>query len=348
MNIAIVMPALISTGPRRAALRLYKGLKLEGYEVDLVKIQGNASRRLYEDIKAAKNLQSFDVVIYMGSNLWLNPLFIESKKGLFVHGFVWDEFLEAIKQHSIGGMVGRLSLLSYWKAFNFSKIFDFFIFHSRTAHERNGIPSDYVILPQFILPDDLQLYSALKSSHISNGAVRIVTYTSFVSTPRILGMKELVSLAKKLIRLSHRKIEFIIINPIDMDYSFLNHFKSTDDSTIKILPSMPREEFLKLMSSSDLYVERCLDEELGYVSIEAGLMGVPIAKVTLPEYFDRQDYNDKEVILARSLGESSAKIAEYVENIDLYKRQYTARMQDFLMTKRSWDNVKTSLLSRLR
>jgi len=347
MKIAIIMPALTSTGPRRAALSLYKGLKLEGYEVELVKIQGNASRRLYEDIKAAKDLRRFDAAIYTGSNLWLNPLFIESKKGLFVHGYVLDEFLDAVKHRSIGGMVGRLSLLAYWKAFNSSKIFDFFIFQSKTAHERNGMPSDYVILPQFILPDDLQLCSALQNSHILNDAVRIMTYTSFVSSPRILGMKELVSLAKKLIRLSDRKIEFIIINPVNMDHSFLNHFESAE-STIEILPSMPRDEFLRFLSSSDLYVERCLDEELGNVSIEAGLMGVPIAKVTLPEYFDRQDYTGEEVILARSLGELSAKIAEYVENIDLYKRKYAARIRDFLMTKRSWNNVKTSLLSRLR
>jgi hypothetical protein len=41
-----------------------------------------------------------------------------------------------------------------------------------------------------------------------------------------------------------------------------------------------------------LYIERCIDEELGNGSIDAGIVGTPVAKLTHPLFVERQDYKD--------------------------------------------------------
>ncbi|MCS7120145.1 MAG: glycosyltransferase [Nitrososphaerota archaeon] len=346
MNIAIISPGYAVGGTYTTARDLFEGLRSEGFNAKILKLEAKNVFKLYEEWRVLPNLRKCDVVIFTGSNFWWNPLFIRSKKALFIHGFVTDEFLQSVMQFSLSGMAGRLPLIAYWKALKFSRIWDFFIFRSETSWERNGRPKDYVILPQFILPDDIKLYSHLQASNASSDLIRITTYTSFVNSPRLLSMEMLVMLAGKIGNLSERRIEFCIVSPIRYRYSPLENLESKN-LDIRILPTMPRREFLKLLSSSDLFIERCTDEEIGISSIEAGLIGTPVAKITHTKYFSRQDYSDKEIILAKSPSELCMKISKYIININALKKQYANRMREFLVTKRSWDAVKSALLEKL-
>jgi len=111
---------------------------------------------------------------------------------------------------------------------------------------------------------------------------------------------------------------------------------------------MPKHLFLKTLASSDLYIERCIDEELGNTSIEAGLLGTPIAKITHSKYIPRQDYGEDTMILAKSVREFIDKLIEYINNMEYYREYYSKRMWNFITTKRVWDAVKHDLIRRLR
>ena len=55
----------------------------------------------------------------------------------------------------------------------------------------------------------------------------------------------------------NKEIEFIIINP-----SATAKKEYIGNLVVKWMPYLPREQFLKLLADSDLYIERCIDEEL--------------------------------------------------------------------------------------
>lgn len=109
-----------------------------------------------------------------------------------------------------------------------------------------------------------------------------------------------------------------------------------------------RKEFLSLLASADLYIERGIDEDLGNTVLEAMSIGVPVAKLTHPKYWDRQDYNEETLMLARSFKELTENVAEYVNNVEYYYPYYSERVKSFVQTKRTWDAVKKSFLTSLK
>lgn len=339
MKIAIVTPSYAPGGVKTITSKLYEGLKNEGYYVELVVLKGDLISRAYNDLGAIRRkLIGFDASIYMGSKVWLSHLFIQSKKALFIHGFISDEFISAIKHRNLRGILGAIPLLANLKVLNSLKTWDFFICHSKTTCEVNGINKDYVLLPQFVLPNEIDLYTKLSNCEGSNSIVKITMYTSFTESSRLLRIEDIVSFAKKLNKQTNRKFSITIIAPG-------SYIKST--SLVKIIDYLPKSEFLRMLASSDIYIERCVDEELGYATIEAGLIGVPVAKITHPKYLTRQDYSNEELILATSREELIVKMAEYINNVDYYKEYYRTRIRRFMINERSWNKVKKPLLRKI-
>ncbi len=80
------------------------------------------------------------------------------------------------------------------------------------------------------------------------------------------------------------------------------------------LPFLPRNRFLRLIASSDLYIERCIDEELRLGFIDAGIVGTPVAKLTHPLFVERQDYKD-EVLWVSSPREFVELVSEYLRDV---------------------------------
>jgi hypothetical protein len=145
-------------------------------------------------------------------------------------------------------------------------------------------------------------------------------------------------LSKKLRDLCKRKFEIIVVDP-------MKRVKSTD--FIRVINPMPRSKLLRLLSASDLYLEGNLDDELRNTSLEAGLLGVPVAKITCPAYMDRQDYNEQ-LITATSIKELAVKIAKYVNDLEYYKPYYSHQIREFVIGKRQWNKVKGPLIKKLR
>ncbi|MEM2302091.1 MAG: glycosyltransferase, partial [Sulfolobales archaeon] len=154
-----------------------------------------------------------------------------------------------------------------------------------------------------------------------------------------LNANHLVALARLIERKVDRRFELIIVDS-SKEYNI-------SLGSVRIMRTIPHKDFLSLLASADLYIERCIDEELGITSFEAIAMGVPIVKLTHPRYWDRQDYKE-DLILVRSFRELADKIAEYINNIDHYYHYYSKRCREFVLTKRTWDAVKEPFLSALK
>jgi hypothetical protein len=101
------------------------------------------------------------------------------------------------------------------------------------------------------------------------------------------------------------------------------------------------------MLKSDLYIDTSIDEELKVSSIEAALLGVPIAKLTHPKFVDRQDYKD-EFIWASTPKSFIDVLVDYTINKDHLKPYYAKKVLEFLTLRRNWNTVSRPLLDFLR
>jgi len=341
IKIAIVMPVIVSCGARTAALRLYKGLLLDGFYAKLVRLHGtNMPMTFHSDLSNIKHLAKFDVVIYIGSISWPSHVFLKNLRMLFVHGFINRELSSSMMHGNLATRIASAILLSYWYTIRLLSTVDVYICRSYTSCKVNNINENVVILPQFVMPDEVEFYSKLSRQHTrsQDGIFRIVTYTSLADSPRLLRFEHISALSRMLKRASKRKFEIYAIDP---------RCRAKSTGVVKVFDYMPKQEFLKLLASSDLYLETCIDEELRNTVLEAGLFGVPVAKMTLPAYRDRQDYSDRELITATSINGLAIRIVECMNN-DYYKSYYSRQIRNFIINNRLWDKVKGPLIERFK
>jgi hypothetical protein len=110
---------------------------------------------------------------------------------------------------------------------------------------------------------------------------------------------------------------------------------------------MPKDRFLKFLANSDLYIEKCIDEELRYGALEAGLLGTPIVKITHPCYVARQDYTEDHILLAKSYKGLVYKLAEHIKHMENSEPYYSEKMKEFITKYRTWNAVKDHLIKHL-
>jgi len=172
------------------------------------------------------------------------------------------------------------------------------------------------------------MYKDLKRQ---DNTVRIITYGLHANSPRLLKFKHMMVLAKILKDVTKKKIEFLVIDPSSEPYQ---------DEIIKVMKPLPREKYLQLVASSDIYMEGCIDEELRYGALEAMAMGTPVAKVTHPLYKSNIDYENA-LINAQSISELARVISQAIEQNDL--ERYSEAGMRYVKEKRTWNSVKSKL-----
>jgi hypothetical protein len=346
-----VSPGKTMGGVRTTVSKLIKGLQLEGSYVSVIPLQRtNLLAKFYSDIANIKELRSFDAIIYMGSIPWPSHIFMSDATlvALFVHGFVRQELINAIKQGSYRVGLGATLLLSLWNAFKLMGKIDLFICRCYTSSEANGICENYVLLPEFVFPYEIELYDEISKSfeqdRVQRNKVKVLTYTSYADSPRLLGKPHIMSLMKNVSRNIKKEVELTIVDPERKNGSI----ERVGNLTIRHVGFMPKEIFLKELLSSDMFMELCVDEELRNVSIDAGLIGTPIAKLTYGRFVERQDYTEDCLIQAKTHKELIHKVADYLNNVEHYKPIYSRNMRDFILKHRTWNAVKNPLISYLR
>lgn len=342
MNIAIITPPRIRGGVSTVFYNLYRGLASEGIHVDVIRLSDGKLplSAIHCDVLNVKHLRGHDLVLYIGSIPWPSHILAKASKvpvALFLHGFIYHElFYKMLCGARLRNRIDAAILAIMFKTAASLNTIDLYICPSLTVCEANKISNRFVLLPQFILPEELEL-STTVSSVDKNRTTRIVAYTSYAVSPRLLNLSHLVALARAVKHKVKRKFELIIVDPRGRVSSF---------GPVKIIAPMPRQEFLSLLASADLYIERGIDEDLGQVALEAMAIGTPVAKLTYPKYWDRQDYKE-DLILARSFQELAEKVAEYLNEVESNYPYYSGRVKNFVRTKRTWNAVKKPFLEAL-
>jgi hypothetical protein len=338
-SIALIAPKG-SGGVAYAVERLWEGLKREKLPVSKIVVSGSPT--LFH-LKHLPQLQNYDTIIIAGSIPPPSHLFIrnETKVALFVHGFIYHELGNAIAYRRFREKLGATySLLLFEMARKVDRI-DVYICHSVTTCEANRIYNGFILLPQFVFPEELQRRSEANTRERFNP--QVVTYISFANSLRLLKDKTLLSLMRGVSKRLNRQVNLVIINPAMREPKT----EKWGNLVVHRFPFLPRVQFLKLIAMSDLYIERSIDEELGLSSIDAGIVGTPVAKLTHPLFVERQDYKD-EVLWAASPREFVELVSEYLRNAEDKKPIFSRRFREFLLSRRSWDKVKTQLIRLLR
>ena len=353
-NIAVVVPVKPVGGPEQAISKLIRGLSLEGFHVKLIEPYGKTVLdRSLSSIRDAGILREFDVVIYMGSIPLPSYLLIHNhvKTILFVHGYVKDELLNAIKHGNLRVRIGAVLLLGLWSFFRVVDRIDLIICRHRTICEVNGIQENFVLLPEFVFPDEIEAFKELAKrlrkdswERHNPSKVKMLTYVSYAISPKLLKPQHVEHIVKCVSRHVNRDIELTIINPRKGNKAI----RLTENLVVRYLKPMPREVFYRYSLNSDLFIELSIDEELRNSSIEVALLGTPVAKITYPKYRDRLDYPEDIMIHAFSCKDLINKMIEYVNNVEHYRSHYSKKLQEFIGTHRTWDAVKNPLIKHIK
>jgi len=339
-----------SGGVKTIKDKLIEGLSRDGFHILQVNIYGKKRIiRTLKDLKNIKNLRYFDAAIYMGSIPYPSSWIIKSatKVLVFVHGFIIQELISGLNDPyvSLGTKIKSFYLLQSW---NFNRILgreNFYICHSFTTCEMNKICNNFILLPQFIFPEEVNQYARFRNYEGINKTIKILAYTpSHVRSPRLLSQMDLMKLIYCVSRnIKNKEVELTILDPSRVG----GGEERFGNLVVRYLGFLPRNDFLQLLANSDLYIESCIDEELRLGSIEAALLGTPIAKLTHPKYVERQDY-DEELIWASTFRDLVKAISDYLNDVDCWKPMYSERLREFIVNKRSWDKVKEPLVRILR
>ena len=337
-SIALIAPKG-SGGVAYVIERLWEGLRRERLLVSKIVVSGSPT--LFH-LKHLPHLQDYDTIIIAGSIPPPSHLFIrnETKVALFVHGFIYHELGNAIAYGQFREKLGATYSLILFEMARKADRIDAYICHSVTACEANRVYNDFILLPQFVFPEEVQKRN---DDNIQRGSnPQVVTYTSFANSPRLLKDETLLSLMRGVSKRLNRQITLVIVNPAEKGPKI----EKRGNLIVYRLPFLPRDQFLRLIASSDLYIERCIDEELRLGSIDAGIVGTPVAKLTHPLFVERQDYKD-EVLWAASPREFIDLVSEYMRDAEDKKPIFSRRFREFLLNRRSWDKVKTQLIRLL-
>jgi hypothetical protein len=347
--VTIMMPSKLSGGVRTIVAKLIRGLELEGFHIKPVVY--SIRTELIRSLKLLRQLHESSAVIYTSSIPALGHLIHSkyTKTILFIHGYTKYQLLESLKRGKLTSKLGATYLIGLWKICETARRLHRFMCLCETACEMNGIRENYILLPEFILPGEEEYYERLlkklrKDNHEARDAVKILTYTSFVRSPRLLSVQHIENLMKMISRQINRKVELVIIDP----HVKAETVKLVGSITIRYVRPLPRMEFLRLLASSDLFIELNIDEELRDSTIEAALLGVPVAKLTHPLFRDRCDYKEDDLIHAYSFKELADRIAEYIQNVELYYNIYSKALRDFILKSRTWNHVKRQLVEYLK
>ncbi|MCX8137669.1 hypothetical protein [Pyrobaculum aerophilum] len=344
MNIAIVIPR-VTGGVKTTSNKLINALRYEKISLDVYLM-----KNWHDRLKLEAN--NYDAVIFLGSIPPISSLSVSVPKLLFVHGFIRHEAIGLLRQYNPRSIMGGLSMLIKNEFYQIFEKFDAYICRSYTTCEANKIiDRKHIILPHFIIDKELARTEEVfnkKNKFLENmknkDYVSIIGYLSHAHSPRLLTIEQFISLAKILDKKIKRKVLFSIIDPHVSSIQIKESYKIK----LMIIPFIRRAYFLKLLYNSDLYLERCIDEELGSASLEAGLLGTPVAKITHTNFLIRQDYTSNEILVASSLNDFVEKLAEYINDIEYFEPLYSIKLRQYIIHKRHWNSVKAGLINYLR
>jgi hypothetical protein len=353
--IATVEPSRPFGGVRTWIAKVVTALRLEGFSVDRYVLDGSLvpGSRFFSmhisDLLRHLRLQEYGVLLYFGSLPYLGYL-LDKLKGIpvmvSVSGHPVYELPKAVTNAgTIHEKVGASLVWRYARLAYYLDMADMWICHTLTACEEIRVADrgNYVLLKQFVLPHEVAFYDRvyrwLKGERGEKREVRIFAYLSYADLPG-LKLWSLLRIFNRVRRRVKRRVTFVVEDP-----RIKRTIKLGD--AIQITGRMPQPDFLRILGTSDLYIETSIDEELRLTALDAMFLRVPVAKILHPTFYGRQDYTEDEILIGTSADKLVELIAEYINNFDHYHEYFSRTVYEFVKRKRLWDVVKVDFMQAL-
>ena len=353
--IATVEPLRPLGGVRTWIAKVVTALRLEGFSVvryvldDSLLPSGKFFSMHISDLLRHLRLRGHGVLLYFGSLPYLGYL-LDKLNGVpvmvSVSGHPEYEFSKvATNAGTIHEKVGASLVWRYARLAYYLDMADMWICHTLTACEEIGVADrgNYVLLKQFVLPHEAAFYDRvyhwLKKERGEKREVRIFAYLSYADLPG-LKLWSLLGIFNRVRRRVKRRVTFVVEDP---------RIKRTTKlgDAIQITGRMPLLDLLRILGTSDLYIETSIDEELRLTTLDAMLLRVPVAKILHPRFYGRQDYTEDEILIGTSVDKLVGLIAEYINNFDNYHEHFSQAVYEFVKRKRLWDMVKVDFVKTL-
>lgn len=303
-----------------------KALKREGYEVHLVDIN-----------EASLNtLNSFDVLHFsahfLGKPMWKVLLATHPRKVLTIHGWVKKENLYILNQTSVQSGFRALCQMFLYSLLSsiFLKIlfivFDAVTCPSENTAKENGI-KNVAVITNALFTECFSNVDTIDVRHTQN-EILFVTYVSVGGLKNVTVDRTIRAVKKLNESLKHQKATLLVFGK---DYLVRNsspHVRFMGFS----------DKFLGILKSSDLFITGKVFPDIGYAEMQAGVLGIPVAKFT-ENCGDEEIVDGETGILAKSEDEMVGKLLHYISDLENSRRTLGSNFRKYIENEKSWNEV---------
>jgi glycosyltransferase involved in cell wall biosynthesis len=326
-KIGIIDVAEREGGRRTFVDNLYRALKENGHDVHIVDF----------NTASLDMLNSFDILHFsshfMEKQTWklllVRLLVRHPKKLVTIHGWVGKEKWYSLKhtKPKFGALYRKF--INYLLNLAFLRIspflFDAITCPSESTAEENGLKNARII-SNALFAEDFEKINGISARRASN-EILFVTYVSIGGLKNLAIDRVLDTVVRLNEALKSGRVTLLIFGK-----DYLGNF----NPYVRFMGYS--HQFLEILKSSDLFITGKKFPDIGYAEMEAGFLGIPIAKFT-------EDYGNEEIIdgntgiLAKTEEEMVSKLLVYVLDLENNKRKLGKSFQEYVKKNKSWSEI---------
>lgn len=267
------------------------------------------------------NLRDYDL-IHVHGPLIIGGLMMIRRSGvpaiLTVHGWVMDEAITALRMNPRGNFHYIFRIINWilHRLIFIGLIYSAVTTVSEITRARNRLKG--VVIHNALITGEVDEAVAECPSAGSAEYLKAVTYVS-IGGSKVLSVPRLVRMVEKVNRTSSRNLKLFVFGDVD----------GHETENIKFMGY--RDDFLCHLRSADIMILGYEMSELGYAVLEAGYLGVPVAKFR-GEYEELED--GVHGIIAEDDEEMMEKLTEFTENPSL-AREWGENLRAHVLKTRS-------------
>lgn len=312
-------------GGRRAFIdNFYKALKKEGYAVDFVDL-----KKASVDVLNSFNILHFSSHFW-GKQLWKLLLATRPKKILTIHGWVMKERLHDLRHMGLGFRASCREFIYSLLSLVFLRIapllFDAITCPSKRTAEENRLKTA-AIISNALFPEYFRNIDEINVRRKQND-VLFVTYVSIGGLKNVAVARTLKVVRRLNEVLKRRKVTLLV---------FGKDYPSRDESPYVHFMGFS-DKFLRVLRSSDLFITGKTFSEIGYAEMEAGILGIPVAKFTTDSATE-EIIDGQTGILAKTEDEMVRKLLDYVSDLENAKQTLGNNFRKYIENEKSWSKV---------
>jgi glycosyltransferase involved in cell wall biosynthesis len=204
-------------------------------------------------------------------------------------------------------------------------LFDAIICPSESTAEENGLKNARII-SNALFAEDFEKVNGISARMVSN-EILFVTYVG-IGGLKNLAIDRVLDIVERLNgSLKNGKVTLLI---------FGKEYLGNSNPYVRFMGYS--HQFLGILKSSDLFITGKKFPDIGYAEMEAGFLGIPIAKFT--ENYGKEEIIDGNTgILAKTEEEMVSKLLDYVLDLENNKRKLGKSFEEYVEKNKSWSEI---------